>query len=64
MKFTPKDATHPATYFVGGQALRLGPDDEYETDDAQMIEELKAHGQFKQVKAGKSEKATAGKGKS
>ena len=45
MKFKVK-ADYPQTYFVGGQALRLGPDDEYETDDPALIEELKAHDGF------------------
>lgn len=59
-KFTPgDDATYPMTYFVAGQAIRLAPGDVYETDDAGVIEEMKAHGGLKAYREPKGEKKAA-----
>lgn len=50
MKFKPKDAQYPQTFFLGADAIRLGPDDVYETNNPGIIAAAEAHSALERVK--------------
>jgi len=45
----------PVTLFIGGDALRLHPGEEYETDEPSVVKALKASAEVEGVKTPKPE---------